>query len=204
MTTSTPPTDRTTLRPRARCAGFTLTEVIVAATISTFVLAGVLAAFLMIGRSGYAASHYSEMESQVRNALEIFGTDVRKATDIRWNSSQSITLSVVTAGSATTAVTYAYDDDATSPGFRSFYRLVGPAGATAPRLALVREVGSDFRFQRFKLEQAGVTDNTAANDLETKQLEVTLRTARNGATTVATTQSAVSARYILRNKRVSN
>ncbi len=204
MTTSTPPTKRPAITRRGRRAGFTLTEVIVSATLSTLVLAGVLSAFLMIGRTGYAASNYSEMQSQVRNALEIFAGDVRKATDIHWNTAQSVTLFVATAGSGTSTITYAYDDEAASPGFRSFYRLVGSANSTQPRAALVRNVGSDFAFRRFKLEQPGVADNTAGNDLETKQLEVTLRTSRTGVTTVATTQSAISARYILRNKRVSN
>lgn len=183
---------------------FTLTEVMIGATISTFVLAGVLSAFLMIGRSGYLASSYSELEAQTRRALDVFGEDVRKAADIRWNNAQSITLTVVDGGNSSTLVTYAFDSAVGSATQGSFYRLIGDASSTAPRLVLVRNVASDFSFQRFKLEQAGVADNRAATDLETKQIQVTLRALRAGATTVAVSQSAISARYILRNKRVSN
>jgi Tfp pilus assembly protein PilW len=190
--------------PRSRCAGFTLTEVLVSATLSVFVLAGVLSAFLMVGRSGYLASSYSELQDQTRRGLDIFGADVRKAANIRWNSAQSITLSVATATNALSLVTYAYDNDAASSTYQCFYRVIGDAASTAPRRALVRNVSSDFAFERFKLEQSGNPDNTATSDLETKQIQVTFRAARTGSTTVASNQSALSARYILRNKRVSN
>ncbi len=200
MTISTPPTDAR----RRRARGFTLVEVMVAASLSTFVLAGVLSAFLLIGRSGFLASSYSELESQTRRALEIFGEDVRKSSDLSWNSSQSITLSVTTATSHTVPVTYAYDSDRTSPTYGSFYRVPGDAKSTAPRRVLIRNVAADFAFQRFKLEQGPGTDNTARSDLETKQIQVTLRASRAGTTTVAANQAALSARYILRNKRVSN
>lgn len=203
MTISTPPIKQRRSAPWRARHGFTLTEVIVASTLSTFVLAGVLSAFLLIGRTAYSASNYSEMEAQVRRALEIFGADARKAADLRWHSSQSVTL-YVAAASGTNPVTYAYDGDPSSPGRGTFYRLVGEASSTLPRLALVRGVADDFTFERFKLEQALMPGNSAANDLETKQLQITLRAGREGTTTVAQTQGTVSARYILRNKRVSN
>ena len=43
-------------RAQLPTAAFTLAEVMVAASLSTFILAGVLSAFLMLGRSSYAAS----------------------------------------------------------------------------------------------------------------------------------------------------
>ncbi len=203
MTISIPPIKQRRAAPWRARHGFTLTEVIVASTLSTFVLAGVLSAFLLIGRTAYSASNYSEMEAQVRRALEVFGSDARKAADLRWHSSRSVTL-YVAAASGTDPVTYAYDGDAASPGHGTFYRLVGEPASTLPRLVLVRGVADDFAFERFKLKQALVPGNSAANDLETKQLQITLRAGRKGATTVAQTQGAISARYILRNKRVSN
>lgn len=198
MTISTPRTKRTPNR------GFTLVEVLIAASLSTVVLAGVMSAFLLVGKTGYAASNYSEMETQTRRALDIFGSDARKAVDIRWNSAQSITLSVATSTNATTLVTYAYDTDASSATYGCFYRVLGDASSTQPRRKLVTGVASDFAFQRFKLEQSGVADNTATTDLETKQIQLNLRATRTGNTAVAANQAALSARYILRNKRVSN
>ena len=176
----------------------------IAASLSSVVLAGVLSAFLMIGRTGYNATSYSELSHETGNALDVFAQDARQACDLRWNSAQSITLTLPTATNATTQVTYAYDPTAGSRTYHCFYRLLGDADSKAARNVLVHNVSTDFAFQRYKLEQAGVTDNTAANDLETKQIRLTLRASRTGATTVAANHAAVSSSFILRNKKVSN
>lgn len=209
MTISTRPTDPAPpacppVARRLTARAFTLTELMIAGSLSTLVLAGVLSSFLLIGRSGFLASSYSELEAQTRRGLDTFGNEVRKSADLQWNDAQSITLTVATAGSGTYLVTYAYDGTTGQSTSGCFYRLAGDALSTNPRQVLIRNVASDFAFQRFKLEQAGRSDNTALTDLETKQVQVTFRTSRAGATTVAANQSALSARYILRNKRVSN
>ena len=93
------PTDRiSTRRPGER--GFTLVEVMIASTISAAVLAGVLTAFLMMGRNGYNASNYCVMESEARRALETFGSEARMANNLTWNSVNSVTLKVVTGVSS--------------------------------------------------------------------------------------------------------
>lgn len=175
----------------------------VAASLATVVLAGVMSAFLFIGRTGFNASGYSEMSAQTRRALDVFASDARMASGIQWNSSQSITFSVPAAG-GTTLVTYAYDRTGTGPTAGCFYRLPGGPDSTATRRVLVRQVSATFAFRRYKLEQNGVTDRTAANDLETKLIQVDLQASRRTGTVVASTQTALSARYLLRNKRVSN
>lgn len=201
-TTSAPRTERPP-RPRARAAGFTLSEVLIASTLSAFVLAAVLSAFLFLGRTGLRAQDLSELETQVRRGLDTFAQDVRLASDLRWHSAQSVTL-LLPAGSPAPQVTYAYDADPRSPTFRSFYRVEGGPGATAPRRVLLRGLAPDFAFRRYKLEQPGATDNTAANDLETKQLQIVLRAERTHTATAGASQNVASARYVLRNKRVSN
>jgi hypothetical protein len=184
---------------RLREGGFTLVEVLIAATLSTFVLAGVLSAFLFLARTSFRSSGYSEMEAEMRRGLDTFARDTRNATDVRWNSAQSITLTVNGR-----PVTYAYDVSATSATARSFYRLEGDAASTLDRAVLVRGVSPDFSFQRFKLTQPGVTENAANNDRETKLLSLTLRAARTSVATAGASNSAVSARYMLRNKRVAH
>ena len=193
----------TSARRTDRRRGFTLSEVLIASALSAFLLAAVMSAFLFLGRSGLRAGNASEMEGEVRRALEIFAQETRIATNLRWNSAQSVTLTLP-AGSPSPQVTYAYDADARSATYRAFYRVPGDATSTAPRRVLVRSVADDFAFRRYKLEQPGVADNTAANDAETKQLQLILRAERTNTTTAGGTQSVASARYILRNKRVSN
>ena len=65
---------------------------------------------------------------------------------------------------------------------------------------LVRNV-TEFAFRRYKVVNG--VDFSAANDLETKQIQITLRSVRTGATTVAATNAVLSARVVLRNKSVS-
>ena len=197
MTTSIP-------RTRSSATGFTLTEVMIAATLSAIIMAGVLSAFLMLSRTGLATSAYSEMDAEVRRALDIFGADARRASGVHWNGSQSVTLTLAAAGSSSTLVTYAYDSDSRSATYQSFYRVIGDATSTLPRRVLVRGVGSDFSFQRYKIAQPGVADAAATSDLDTKRVALTLRSTRLGANLPQATQSAISASYILRNKRVTN
>ena len=167
-------------------------------------LAGILSAFLLVGKSGLTASHYSEMETQIRQALEIFGDEARQAADLRWHDERTITLAIPTTGSARYLATYAYDADPRSPTVGAFFRVPGDRDSTQPRRILVRGVDPDFAFQRYKLETPNAADNVARSDRETKQIQVTLRAARGGTTAPAATQAAISACYVLRNKRVSN
>ena len=72
-----------TARPRSpapRVRAFTLVEVMLAATLSVFVLAGVLSANLQIMRGRVRVAHYVELDSQVRRALDFAGRDLRTAS----------------------------------------------------------------------------------------------------------------------------
>jgi Tfp pilus assembly protein PilV len=183
---------------RSRATGFTLVEMMVAAGLAGFILVGVLGTFLMIGRDGYNAANYSMMESEARRALETFCEEARMASNITWNSSNSVTFRV--AGSSSYLVTYVYDSSTSGPTAQCFYRLPGGAASTASKLILVRNV-REFSFRRYKVING--VDYTASNDLETKQIQITLRSVRTGITTVATTNAVLSARVVLRNKVVT-
>lgn len=174
-----------------------------ASALSALVLAGVLSAFLLIVRTGTRAASYSAMEAEVRRGLEIFARDARQAVDVRWGGAQRLTL--VLPGTGTPAVTYAYDADPASPTHRSLYREApGAAGAPA-RQVLVRDLADDFAFRRYRLGPAdGGGPVAAANDLETKQLQLVFRAQGRTGDGPAASQSALSARYVLRNKRVTN
>jgi prepilin-type N-terminal cleavage/methylation domain-containing protein len=182
-------------RPR----GFTMVEVMIGSSISVVILAGVLTAFLMLGRTGYNAANYSMMESEARRALEMFSEDARMSSNLTWNSANSLTLRVVTS-TGTQLVTYAYDSSTSGDTAQCFYRMLGDTTSTSTKLILVRKV-SEFAYRRYKVING--VDYTANNDLETKQVQITLRAIRTGATTVATTNAVLSARVVLRNKPVT-
>jgi hypothetical protein len=171
-----------------------------ASGLSGIVLAGVLSSFVLLGKNSYNAANYSMMETESRRALEVFTQEARMADNLTWNSSYSVTLSVVTAAGTSESVTYAYDNGTTGVTAKCFYRRTGTTTSTATPLILMRNV-SDFAFRRYKIVNG--TDFSATNDLETKQLQIALRTVRTGATTVNATNAVLSARVVLRNKHVS-
>lgn len=182
------PDQRPPCRPRIR--GFTLVELMIGAALSTFILAGVLSTFLFLGRSGASVQGYNDMEARSRGCMELFAEDVRQATDIAWNSSTSVTLTVNGA-----AVTY----DCTGASFArtdAAGRRVLFTGITA------------FAFKAYNITGTEITDFSTAAALTTagtatKQLQISLTAKRSNTTAVDATNAVLSARFILRNKKVS-
>lgn len=204
MTISTPPADLRrgpSAAPapppsrRGRKGAFTLSEVLIATVLSSVILAAILSTFLALGRAGFNASAYAEMNTTLRNAVERFNHDVRLASDLRWTDSQRLTL--VFPSGLGSPVTYAFEPaaDALSPG--RLVRIV----PDRPAEVLVRGVSPDFSFARYRLPDPGSDlAPSADNDLETKQLEIRLRAVRSAASAPSSSQLAVSARCVMRNK----
>lgn len=173
--------------------GFTLVELLIGASLSTVVLAGVLSAFLMLGRSGMNVAAYSMSESEIRRGIEDFAQDVRMASEIYWNDTNSITLTVPNNYTTTAnKVTYTYD-----AASGTFYRIPGDSSATSPKTIYVRNISS-FTFYRYNR-----LDAVAANNAETKRVQLSMNVRRSGSTLVAANTTLVLASYILRNKTVN-
>ncbi len=185
---------------RDRARGFTLVELLVAATLSGLVLAGVAATALQIARGGVRMNQYAEMSTQVRRGLGQLEGDLRSASAITWNNASDITLTVPTSGGATRQVTYAWTGAA-----QAFYLVPGASSAaTAGRVILIRDLparpdgSAGLVFSRYDL--AG---NAATTDAATKSLQVTVYAVRSARGMANTTDTAVSAIFVLRNKPVS-
>lgn len=163
----------------------------ISAAIASFVLAGVMSTFLFLGRSGANIQNYNDMEAQSRKALETFAEDTRQASAIAWTSNQSLTLTVNTA-----SIVYYYDDTA-----KAFYRRT-PTGTTA----LVTNITA-FAFQAYSITGASLPLTSAAElttaGKSTKQLQVSLEAARTSRTVATASNTVLSARFILRNKKVT-
>ena len=176
--------------------GFTLVEVMVGATLGSMVLAGVMAAFLMLGRSGMNVANYSMSEAEVRRAIEDFSQDVRMASNVTWNSAQSITLTVPNNyANNTNQVTYTYDSSTSGETAQCFFRTpASGTSAASAKLILARSISS-FAFARYNR-----LDAAAGSNSETKRIQLTFNVRRTGRTLVDANTTLVSASYLLRNK----
>ena len=134
------------------------------------------------------------MEAQARQGLETFAQDTRQASDLDWLSDSSVELTVNGA-----AVTYTFDT-----GAGTFSRT--SAGTTT---ALIEGISS-FTFSGYMITGASVNladlttavKREAASDV-TKQIQIYVLASRSSSTVTTATNTVLSARYILRNKRVS-
>ena len=179
---------------RKRAGGFTLVEVMISASLATVILTAVLSMFLFLGRSSANIISYAEMESQARRGLEFFAQDTRQSSDLAWNSTSSITLTV---GAST--IDYVFNS-----GTGEFTRTMG--GVTTVLLEGI----TTFTFSGYKITGATVDTSdlstaakrSAASGV-TKQIQIYIEVARNSVTAVQATNTVLSARYILRNKRVT-
>jgi len=175
--------------------GFTLAEVLIGMTLSGFVMAGILTTFLFLGRSGANVANYAEMETEARRGLELFAEDTRQASELSWIDTAHVALVVNGA-----IISYGYD-----AGTGNFSRTQG--GSTR---VLIKQVAA-FEFKGYMITgtEVDITDlstaalRTNASRL-TKQLQISLRATRSSRTVATATNSVLSARYILRNKRVAS
>lgn len=170
---------------RAR-SGFTLVEVLISSSLASFILAGVISTFLFLGRSGANIQNYNDMESQARRALEQFAQDTRQASTIEWKATDWVELNV--DGST---VTYKYN----SGSFTRDGRVI-LNGITR------------FSFKAYNLSGRpivgiGTTVTLADASRNTKQLQLSLHASRVSQTVSTATNTVLSARFILRNKRVT-
>lgn len=192
MTTSTPSPAK---RPVCR-RGFTLVEVLISAALMGFLLMGILTTFLFLGRSSANIVNYAEMEGEARKGLETFAVDTRQASELTWVTANTIDLVV---GGVT--VRYGYDTST-----KSFYKTAN--GVTTKLITNV----SAFEFRGFQVNSTtpvDVSDLTtvakrALASNVTKQIQISMKAERKTMTAIGVTNSVFSARYILRNKKVTS
>lgn len=184
--------------PRSR--GFTLVEVMIAALLGGFVLLGVLTTNLQLMRSGVRITQYAEMNSQVRRGLEQLSNHLKNASDVTLNSSSDLTLTIPVTDGTTTQVTYAW-----TSATQSLFSVAGAdSTVTVGRIFLVQGIPAlangnpGVTFARFDRD-----GNAAATNGATKRIQVTMNVTRTAPTAAATSASAVSATFVLRNKPIS-
>jgi Tfp pilus assembly protein PilW len=189
MTTTTLSPDRKS----RRLSAFTLAEVMIGVSVSAFIMAGVMSTFLFLGRSGANIQNYNDMEAQARQALEVFAQDTRQASSITWNSEKDISLTVDSI-----AIRYYYDS-----GTATFRRTNTNTGVTR---TLVTGIVL-FEFKAYGITGSSLPLSTTTERVtatkSTKQLQLSLESSRTTRTVAAASNTVLSARFILRNKRVT-
>ena len=197
MITSLP--ERRSLKNRS--AGFTLTEVLMAASLSAMILAGVLSTSVLIIRSSVRASNYSIMEAETRRAFEQMGIDARMASDFSSvftnGSITSFTLTIPNEDlSQIYYVTYGYD---TSNSANQVIFIVpgnNPA-ATVGRRVLVNQVNA-MTFLRYDATNILIPAATISN-AGIKHIQMSVSVLRTGVGIANTTQVIRSSAFTLRN-----
>lgn len=176
----------------------------VSSALAGIVLAGVLAAVIMITRSGYLLNNYIDMEKQARAAMETIAVDARVTESISWHRDSDtspldgITLNPPSASGA--SVRYDYDS--------ANGTLTRTEGTTTR--VLITGIQS-LTFSAYKYADAtGIEminpSATTINNLNgvTKMLQISLSSIRSRTSLVDATNNVVSARYVLRNKVQAN
>lgn len=197
-----------------RRRGFTLTELIVSTTISGFILAGVLAAFLMLGRTGANIRNYTEVEEKARGALERFSREARLAYQVNAASATSVTLSIPDATAIRDQLGYKVTYTLDTVNKRFTRTVENPPGTMQPADILIRDVEpipglNAFNYYKYVNPTTyptgggyfdGFTTNVAASLPEVKQIEINFVLKRKAVTVTEATNKVLSARFILRNK----
>jgi prepilin-type N-terminal cleavage/methylation domain-containing protein len=186
---------------RKRRAGFTMVEMMIAASLGSIILAGVLATFLMLVRSGVRTSNYSVMETETRRAFEQLGIDARMASAFTSNfTSGTITSFTLTIPNhdltGSRQVTYGYDTSDSS-NKKLFYVPGSSPTATAGRLNLVSKVNG-LTFLRYNATNTLIPSSTTV-DTGVKHIQVSVSVSRAEVGVAATTQIIRSSAFTIRN-----
>ncbi len=161
----------------------------VSSAVSVFVLAGVISTFLFLSRSGVGLGQYNEMETQARRTYQLFGEDCRTATNAAWTDANTLNLTV-----SGVTVTYHFDT-----ATNQFVRI-----ANGESTVIADEI-SAFAFKAFDINTQALDVAAAPTAIggPAKMIQVDLDLSRQEVTTTLTTQRLISARFVLRNKKVS-
>ena len=190
-------------------SGFTLVEVMVALTISTFILASAYAALISLAKGSESMINYTEMNTQARHALELFGRDARMADDVQtFTNTRFIMRRKVWDRSndryETRFIEYVYE-----PASEVFSRIVYDTQVVAGReVPDFGNILSDqilvFWMKSMELKYFPLVDNgsEAGSTMEIKHVRMKA-TIQTNVLNLINTDEIISARFMMRNKNVS-
>jgi prepilin-type N-terminal cleavage/methylation domain-containing protein len=179
-----------------RAHGYTLVELMVSTTLGGIILVGVLTCSLFLLRSHLRMRNYGDLEVAARTALEKFAQDTRQSSRADWSSANEVALLV-----DGTTVIYAYDS--------ANKRLTRKRGAATAEVLITSITTFSFSAYNqagvnlFTGNDLGTSAGRAAVTANTKQIQISLRSAKSAVGTADSTNFVLSARYTLRNKKTT-
>ena len=192
-------------------AGFSLVEVLVAMTISLFILASSYACIFSLAKGSESMINFTEMNTQTRIALEIFARDGRMTEDIEVFEQTKCAIlrdfwDPTTDSYVSRFVTYEHVPEA-GTFTRTIQRANLVKGELVPGTLIDRETllfdVEEMNFYYYRLVDPEIPDYDpiARTQLEVKhvQLEAKLR---RSVLNLDNTNYIISARFMMRNKDV--
>jgi len=198
MHTTTPRLANATARSRR---AFTLVEILISTALSSVVLMGVITSVILFTKHGYLLNNYTEMESEARNALESLALDARMAKNVSWGraSDTDPLTSLMLTTPDNVSVTYTYNSTAGTLTRQQTAPTTGTASVIISGI-------ESLTFTAYKIDKLAITPSgktLATINKETKQIQLSLKSRRTRTTLSDSTNSVISARFVLRNKSVS-
>lgn len=187
---------------RHRSPGFTFVEVMIAVSLGSIVMIGVLSTFIMIARSGVRVVNYSLMESQTRLAFEQLAIDARMANGFQANFTGGVLTSFTLAIpgddiTASRSVTYGYDSSDSSD--RKFFLVPGNSpSATTGRRNLISNLKS-LQVLRYTAAIPPVEITSTSGSPGIKHIQISVSVSRSGSRIMEATQVIRSTAFTMRN-----
>ena len=194
--------------------GFSLAEVVVAVTISAFVLTSSYAAIISLAKGSESMTNYTEMNSKSRFTLETFGRDMRMAKAVKdFNPNNAdhntrITILRDVWDNATSDYIERYITDEYLPSAGVFQRVVNAVAVAANGS---QSIGSEVKREillfdviNLDIQYFNLVNNTNANvsALSVKHVQISA-TLQRSVLGFKNTNYIISARFMMRNKRVA-
>ena len=197
--------------------GFTLVELLIGATLSAAVMAGVLSSYIYIGRSLTRLANQQTLETEGRRTLANFSRDVRMASGLVTVSTVPTSPAAnrvdltVPVGSTISTVTYYHNNGASTPVTINGTIITMPAnsltrclynGSTVTYLTLLKNITTDGLTIRYfdssDNQYTGYTDYLPG--IKQISIEFSTQLGNSGNGTQTKVHRVASNRLILRNR----
>ena len=193
-------------------AGFTLVEIMVTVTISAFILTSVYATIISLAKGSESMMNYTEMNTQTRIALEVFGRDARMANYVHEFGQNRFTMKREIWDRSTNAYVEQFITYEVVPSAGTFSRTVYgvnivnsapvPGTVLSSETLLFDVAEMNFYYYRLvDLEDPNYSPiATSIPEVKHVQLEAKLE---RSVLNLVNTNYILSARFMMRNKDVS-